>query len=1015
MKSYRVGLILFIVLFLLLLMIGHSFVEGEPSSIVRNSATMTAPYETGNVDNGESDGRRDAQADSAYNTAQGLAYASAFASKASNAWAYSCLQAAFEIIHSSNYRITFSFNYKGLINITGVDPSSYSTANARVNLTAYLIRRDGGEIIYQKTETIADVTENFAQIIIGEKDIAFTIALEENNIYDWRAELRTEASANNYFVDTAQATADFYDTNQGYQAKIVQVLVEDLNPDYNPPTTTYSPSGTQGENDWFTSSVTISLSATDDIYGVDYINQRVNGGSWTHYTSPFSITSEGTNTVDFYSVDKAGNTENIQSVNIKIDRNPPTGQVRINNNALYTSSEEVSLTTSTQDGQGSGVTQMRFRNEGENYKAWIPYTTSSTPWTLQKGDGNKRVYAQFKDKAGNVSPETYDEIILDTEPPMTSALLSGILGENDWFISSVTMSLSSVDNYGINYTNYRINNGTWNRYTSSFSVSSEDTNTVDFYSVDKAGNTENIQSVNIKIDKATPTASVLINNGDTYTFSTMVTLNLNYTDTASGVSEVRYSNDGSWDSEPWETPPTPTKLWNLTSGDGKKTVYYQTKDYAGKISLTAHDDIILDTEAPSASIVINEDDKYTNSTSVILYLQYSDNIGIDLVRYSNDGVSYTEWEKPSETKKWSLLPGDGPKTVYAHFLDLTGFNSIFVSDTIILDTTPPTGSIKINDGAATTTSTTVTITPNATDANGVAKMRFSNDGGNWSDWMEVETRTWNLTSEVGVKTVFAQFKDNAELISQTYNATINLVKPEPTPAPTPLPPQQSPTPSEMGKIIVYVKNENNSPINGALVTSTTQPTGQSPLSGITDQRGSVTFNDVTAGSYSFHASKSGFSANDVQVTARSQQITSITIILREDRNKPTVSVTVSPEDPVLPPRTFTITAEDDIQGSGIAKVTLYVDDVPVAIWTTAGTHNYDAGFYSIGTHTYYVEAVDSTGNSARYPALGNLKFTIVEGAYLKQTELWKLIGVVLVLANGTALLFFSLKRKKGKP
>jgi hypothetical protein len=194
-----------------------------------------------------------------------------------------------------------------------------------------------------------------------------------------------------------------------------------------------------------------------------------------------------------------------------------------------------------------------------------------------------------------------------------------------------------------------------------------------------------------------------------------------------------------------------------------------------------------------------------------------------------------------------------------------------------------------------------------------------------------------------------------------------------------------------------------------------QPSEQISLSGVTDSQGSITFNDIAAGTYSFDASKSGFCNNNVQATVISQQTTSIKIILQVDLNEPTVSVTLNPANPNLPPRTFTVTAEDDSQGSGIAVITLYVDDVPVAVWTTAGTHNYDAGVYSTGTHTYYAEAGDNAGNIARTPASGYFAFTVGEGAYLEQMELWKLMGIILVLAMGTALLFFSLRRKKGRP
>ena len=294
-------------------------------------------------------------------------------------------------------------------------------------------------------------------------------------------------------------------------------------------------------------------------------------------------------------------------------------------------------------------------------------------------------------------------------------------------------------------------------------------------------------------------------------------------------------------------------------------------------------------------------------------------------------------------------------------------------------------------------------------------MRLSNEGGNWSDWEEVTTKTWNLTSELGTKTVFAQFKDNTGLISPSYNATINLVKPEPLPTPTPTPtPQPSTPPPGKGNIIVYVKDENNNPISGAIVAMAVQPSEQIPLSGVTDSKGSITFNEIAAGVYSFNASKGGFCNNNMQATVNSQGTTAIVISLREDLIEPTVSVTLSPSNPNLPPQTFTVTAEDDSQGSGIAKITLYVNGVPVATWTTAGTHNYDAGVYSIGTHTYYVEAEDNAGNIARTPTSGSFEFTILEGAYMEGTALWKLIGVVIVLAMGTALLFFSLRRTKGR-
>jgi hypothetical protein len=90
-----------------------------------------------------------------------------------------------------------------------------------------------------------------------------------------------------------------------------------------------------------------------------------------------------------------------------------------------------------------------------------------------------------------------------------------------------------------------------------------------------------------------PTGSIVINDGDITTISTYVELTLTYTAYGATVDQVRYSNDGVWDTEMWEEE-TPTKPWTLMSGDGTKTVYYQIKDSDGIYSPTYSDTIILE-------------------------------------------------------------------------------------------------------------------------------------------------------------------------------------------------------------------------------------------------------------------------------------------------------------------------------------------------------------------------------------------------------------------------------------
>ncbi len=111
-------------------------------------------------------------------------------------------------------------------------------------------------------------------------------------------------------------------------------------------------------------------------------------------------------------------------------------------------------------------------------------------------------------------------------------------------------------------------------------------NKLEYWSVDSTGNEESPHKLleGIKLDKTAPIGSIQ-NCGDDWTTSTPVTLTLFYSDLTSGVYQVRLSNDGIWDSEPWENPSI-TKIWTLTSGDGTNSIYYQIKDNAGLISRT---------------------------------------------------------------------------------------------------------------------------------------------------------------------------------------------------------------------------------------------------------------------------------------------------------------------------------------------------------------------------------------------------------------------------------------------
>jgi hypothetical protein len=125
---------------------------------------------------------------------------------------------------------------------------------------------------------------------------------------------------------------------------------------------------------------------------------------------------------------------------------------------------------------------------------------------------------------------------------------------------------------------------------------------------------------------------------------------------------------------------------------------------------------------------------------------------------------------------------------------------------------------------------------------------------------------------------------------------------------------------------------------------------------------------------------------------------------------PTVSVTVNPTKLDTTQRiVFTVTAKDQ-GGSGIANVTLYIDDAPAKIWTTAGIYNYTGGPYTEGTHTYYATAWDLTGNKCRDPSSGYKNFTV--SLPPQPPQLWPVLTAAVVLMSLVGAIFFLARKKK---
>ena len=209
--------------------------------------------------------------------------------------------------------------------------------------------------------------------------------------------------------------------------------------------------------------------------------------------------------------------------------------------------------------------------------------------------------------------------------------------------------------------------------------------------------------------------------------------------------------------------------------------------------------ITPDTTAPAGSISINSNAPITGGTQgtlVTLFLSASDTGGSGLkeMRFSNDGVTWGGWELYAATRLfWNLASGDGVRTVYAQFRDGAGNISAPVSDSIILDTTPPSVvALALNGGAQFTNSPDIGTSIIGSDTNELSVVRLSNKpdkafgkltyGADYGytkgsvlgvPWSLANSATGG-SADNGPRTVYIQFRDAANNWSPIGSATIFL-------------------------------------------------------------------------------------------------------------------------------------------------------------------------------------------------------------------------------------------------
>lgn len=364
-----------------------------------------------------------------------------------------------------------------------------------------------------------------------------------------------------------------------------------------------------------------------------------------------------------------------------------TGSPAVRLSLTYNDPTQANYTSDTSD-DASGVAYMRFSNDGSSWSSWLSIK-AEYDWTLDpNGFGEKTVYCQVKDAAGNVSDTASDKInyyLVDTQPPKVSLKING--GAPVSQSQQVTLEiaaeddLSSADMLQMCFSNDYSSWTSWEKYApyKAWTLPSGDGSKKVYVRVkDTAGNvgmayasiilqTANQgspwENLNVFYSASGTQGTVTI-NGKNYNVyfvkASEVVLKLN----APGVTTVQYSLDGMR----WLPPESvsPEKVISLPDWDGLKTVYVLLPNGSSYLCR-----FYLDKTPPELEASWLGGATVTNNGRATLVLNASDNASdVSALQVRVPGY-YDSWQ-PFTQQLPLTFSGAGAKAVTVHVRDQAG-------------------------------------------------------------------------------------------------------------------------------------------------------------------------------------------------------------------------------------------------------------------------------------------------------------------------------------------------------
>jgi hypothetical protein len=309
---------------------------------------------------------------------------------------------------------------------------------------------------------------------------------------------------------------------------------------------------------FFGKGLTASLTATDEMSGVQQIYSSLDKSDYQEYKGTVSFEKEKEYLYQFYTVDRVGNAEKPQARRFMVDLTPPISEPKLTIDLLGDIiSPRTQIALSATDA-GAGVKKIEYRIDDETI-----FRTYTSPFDLKALSDNEHVITyRAVDNVGNVEQEKTLPVYLDKVPPIVNSEILGdrfVVGGRTYFSGRTKLKLQALDNKsGVQDIYYSIDGGKYEKYEDAFYLPTKAGNHfVNYYAIDKVGNKGSGRFERdvtaMYMDLTGPKLSFSF-SGKTFTMqdtiyiSDRTQINLFAADAESGVQQISYNLQGQDDS-----------------------------------------------------------------------------------------------------------------------------------------------------------------------------------------------------------------------------------------------------------------------------------------------------------------------------------------------------------------------------------------------------------------------------------------------------------------------------------